>query len=191
MNAAEPTVKRWTRDEYYKMYDAGLFQDRRVELIDGEIIEISPQRSFHAAALGLVERLLSKAFGTSFWARDQSPLDLGTMMEPEPDVAVVKGTPRDYSGQHPTTALLIVEVSETTLAYDRGRKASVYAAAGIQDYWILNLIDRNLEVCRAPVPNPGGPQGFGYSSRVVVPATGRVSPLSAPQIEILVSDMLP
>jgi Uma2 family endonuclease len=145
----------------------------------------------HAASLGLAEDTLRAAFGKGFWVRTQRPLDLGIMMEPEPDIAVVKGTPRDYSGQHPTTALLIVEVSETTLAFDRGRKASIYAAAGIQDYWILNLIDTNLEVCRAPMPNASEPQGFGYSSRIVVPATGRVSPLSAPQIEILVSDMLP
>jgi len=191
MNTTEPTLKRWTRSEYYTMSDMGWFQRRRVELIDGEIVEMSPQRSFHAAALGLVEDVLRAAYGSRFWVRTQRPLDLGIVMEPEPDVAVVEGNPRDYSGSHPTTALLIVEVSDTTLAYDRGPKASVYAAAGIQDYWILNLIDRHLEVCRVPIPDPAEPHGFGYSSRTIVGATASISPLSAPHVSILVSDLLP
>src|SRR3954468_9558284 len=135
MSLAEPTTRKWNRDEYYQMADLGLFQDQRVELIEGEIVEMAPQKDNHAGSVSLVHRALSHAFGDGFWVRMQMPLTLNDQSEPEPDVSVVPGGERDYmrGAGHPRGALLVVEVSDTTLSYDRERKASLYAAAGIED----------------------------------------------------------
>jgi Uma2 family endonuclease len=95
----------------------------------------------------------------------QTPLAFDPDSEPEPDLAVVVGTPRDYRAHHPTTAVLIMEVSDTTLAFDRRQKGSLYARAGILDYWILNLNRRMLEVYRSPIADPVAPYGFSYSER--------------------------
>jgi Uma2 family endonuclease len=186
----EPRPHRWTRTEYCRMAEAGLFDGRRVELIDGEVLDMPPQKNWHFVAVKLVEDALTLAFGPSYWARTQGPLTLGLASEPEPDVAVVLGSPREFSS-HPTTALLVVEVSDTTLAYDRGRKASLYAQAGIADYWIVNLIDRQLEVYRDPAADSSQPYGFGYGSKAILTTTEFVSPLAAPQARIGVADMLP
>ena len=134
----EPRVRKWTREEYYKMGELGLFEGQRVELIDGEIIEMSPMGNPHVIAASLAHDALQRAFGVGFWVRHGAPISVSSISEPEPDIAVVKGTPREFK-DHPSTALLAVEVSETTLAMDRKRKASLYASAGILDYWIVNL----------------------------------------------------
>ena len=128
MPALKPRTRKWTRAEYYRMADLGMFRDQRVELIEGTIVQMPPQKNFHVIGIGLVEQRPRAAFGPRYWVRIQAPLHLGPRSAPEPDVAVVPGGSRDYTRTgHPTTALLIVEVSETTLAYDRGRKASLYA----------------------------------------------------------------
>ncbi len=119
-----------------------------------------------------------------------APLDLTLSSEPIPDVFVVPGKPRDYTA-HPTTALLIVEVSDSTLSHDRNRKGSLYAAALIQDYWIVNLVDRQLEVYRVPVPDAAGVFGFTCSQRTILAPGATVSPLALPQAQIAVTDLLP
>ena len=102
------------------------------------------------------------------------------------------GSTRSYAGRgNPTTALLIVEVSETTLAFDRRHKASLYAAAGIADYWIVNLVQRQLEVYRSPVSDAAQLFGFGYSSRTILDAGDAVAPLAAPKANVAVADLLP
>jgi Uma2 family endonuclease len=121
----------------------------------------------------------------------QLPLDLGDDSEPEPDVAVVVGEPLDYRDAHPTTAALIVEVLETTLSSDRTHKASLYASAGIADYWIVNLAHRQLEIHRRPIPDPHQPYGFGYVDVTHLTAADFVSPLAVPQATIAVADLLP
>jgi Uma2 family endonuclease len=126
MPVTEPRTFHWTREEYHRLADQGYFQDRRVELIEGEIIEMPVLKPPHVMAMILTADVLGAAFGRGFHVRTQAPLNLGEASEPEPDLAVVPGGPRDYP-EHPTTALLVVEVSETTLAIDRGRKASLYA----------------------------------------------------------------
>ena len=126
MAITKPRVRRWTLKEYYKLADEGLFRGQRVELIDGRIVQMPPMMNPHAAAIELVKRALEPAFGPAFWVRMQLPLHFGRYSAPEPDIAVVPGGPRDYS-DHPTTALLVVEVSESTLSYDRNRKAALYA----------------------------------------------------------------
>src|SRR6266853_670905 len=141
--SAEPKTRRWSRAEYTMMAELGLFDGQRVELVDGEIMQMPPQKNWHFVTIKLVEEALESAFGPGYWVRTQGPINLGATSEPEPDIAVVAGKPRDYRA-HPNAALLVVEVSDTTLAYDRGRKASLYASASIADYWIVNLIDRQL-----------------------------------------------
>ena len=119
-------------------------------------------------------------------------LDLSPHSVPDPDLAVVPGEPRDYIARGiPTTALLVVEVSDTMLSFDRNHKASLYAAAGIADYWIVNLVDRQLEVHRGPGPDPARPGRFGYRDVTLVPATGATAPLAAPHAQIAVVDLLP
>jgi Uma2 family endonuclease len=192
MTLADPKTRRWTRDEYYQMADLGFFQDQRVELIEGEIIQMAPQKEVHAIAIGLGQRALESTFGIGYWVRVQLPLFLTDISEPGPDLAVVQGSPRDYlGGDHPRTALLIVEVSEANLRFDRGRKASLYAAAGIKDYWIVNLIELQLEVLRDLVADPTSPFGFTYKTRRVLKSGESISPLAHPHAVIKVSDVLP
>jgi len=192
MAVAVPLIRRWTRMEYLKMADAGVFAPgERVELIEGEVIVMTPQKSPHAVAGGLVEDALRAAFGPGFHVRSQRPLNLGPDSEPEPDAAVVRGTLRDYVDAHPTMAVLIVEVSDTTLAFDRERKGPLYAKAGIPEYWILNLIDRVLEVHRDPGPLPEDPSRSGYRPTQRLGRSETVTPLAAPSATIRVADLLP
>jgi Uma2 family endonuclease len=178
-------VHIWTRAEYERIVDAGGFDpEARLELIDGEIVDMSPQNSRHASAADKVEEALRACFRTGFYVRAQKPLALGAYSEPEPDVAVVPGRPGDYVRSHPGTAVLIVEVSDSSLAIDRGRKCALYARNGIPEYWVLNLPDHRLEVHRQP-------DGEAYATRLVLDAEQRVCPLAAPGCEIRVADLLP
>src|SRR5947209_6068047 len=114
MSLVRPTLRRWTRSEYYRLADLGLFRGQRVELIGGEIIQMPPQKNLHAIAIGLAEDALRAAFGPGHWVRPQLPLHLRPRSAPEPDLAVVLGSPRDYAGaNHPRTALLVIAVSDT------------------------------------------------------------------------------
>jgi Uma2 family endonuclease len=186
MTLADPQTRRWTRDEYYQIADLGFFQDQRVELIEGEIIEMAPQKDVHAGVTGLVQRALENAFDVGYWVRVQLPLHFTNISEPEPDIAVVQGGPRDYIGTgHPRTALLVVEVSEATLRFDRGKKARLYAAAGIAEYWIVNLIDKCVEVHRFP-------GGDAYTDIKPYKSGESISPLNAAQgAAAAVLDILP
>jgi Uma2 family endonuclease len=104
---------------------------------------------------------------------------------------VVAGGPRDYLASHPTRPVLVVEVSLSSLALDRGEKASLYARAGLEDYWIVNLVDRVLEVYRSPGADVEAPYGWRYASALTLGHRDRVRPLSAPHAEIPVADLLP
>ena len=191
MFAVQAPHRLWQRDEYYKMAAAGLFaSDERVELIAGEIIAMTPQDSRHATAVRLVEDALRSVFGAGYDVRSQLPLDLGLHSQPEPDLAVVSGSPRDYRDTHPTTALLLVEVAGTSLAYDRREKASLYAQAGITDYWIVNLLDGLLEIHRQPGEIVEQPF-HGYQTIVRYLPSDSVSPLTAPHSTLAIADLLP
>ena len=141
--------------------------------------------------VGQVGVTLEKAFSQGYFVRWQMPLDAEEISEPEPDVAVIAGDVRDYREAHPTTAVLIVEVADTSLTYDRTEKASLYAKTGILDYWILNLIDRRIEVRRNPGPDATQPFGFGYADVKAVSSTDSLAPLAVPQAIIAVADLLP
>jgi len=183
--------RKFSKAEYYRMAEMGFFNGQRVELIDGEVILMSPQEASHATAVGLVADTLQSVFSEGFTVRVQQPLDLGEVHEPEPDVAVVAGRRRDYANSHPKTAVLIVEVALTSVDYDRNVKSSLYAKAGIPEYWLLNLRERRLEVFREPVPMPEQIFGFGYKSMRIYLPDETVSPLAKPDAKIKVADMLP
>jgi len=177
-------VHRWTREEYERLAEDGYFQpDERVELVDGIIYEMSPQKSWHAAAIRALQESLGLVFKDGYDIRVQMPVALSLDSEPEPDVAVVVGHWRDYRDLHPSTAVLVIEVADTTLLYDR-EKAKVYAEAGILDYWILNRSDTCLEVYREP-------QDRHYRSRTVLKAGELVSPLACPEASLPVVNLLP
>jgi len=150
---APPRLLRWTRGQYEQAIDAGVFgEDDRVELITGHVVEMSPQNAAHATTVTLIDYALRTALPSSSFARIQLPLALSAESAPEPDVAIVEGTPADFAEAHPDTALLVVEVSSRSLAFDRSEKQGVYARAGIPTYWIANLVEGVLEV----YTDPGG-----------------------------------
>jgi Uma2 family endonuclease len=172
------------------MADAGLFLGRRVERIEGTIIERGPITSPQAGGISLVHYALHRVFTTGFVIRVQMPLELGLDSDPEPDVAVVAGSLRDFLASHPTTAVLVVEAAETSLNYDR-RKGGLYAKGGIEEHWVVDLAGRRLEVYRQPRPDPTRPHGYAYASRQLLVPGDSISPLAAPGASIAVADLLP
>lgn len=180
---------RFTREQYHRMGDLGFFQDKRVELIFGEVVEMSPINWPHRVATGLVSDALRLAFGPGFYVDVQQPLDFKES-EPEPDVSVIVGS-RRAGRAHPTTAALVVEVSDTTLFTDLTTKAELYATAGIADYWVLDVTGRQLHVFRDPAPLPVGLGTTAYRSHATLTPADSVAPLAAPAASITVSELLP
>lgn len=192
MATYETRTRRWTRVEYEKLIDLGVFQSGEpIELIGGELMVAEPQGAAHYTAIWKLAKALEAAFGGGWVVRPQGPIGLDEESEPEPDVAVVAGGPEDYRGAHPSRPALTVEVAESTLGSDRERKGSLYARAGLPDYWILNLKDCVLEVYREPAPDPSAPFGWRYARRECFDSFAHVSPLAAPGASILVGDLLP
>jgi Uma2 family endonuclease len=187
----EPRVHQWTRGEYYAMAAAGLFAGKYVELIEGQAIETSSMGSPHRTAVILAGNALRRAFAPGYFVQTQGPLDLGELSDPEPDVAVIAGIVRDYTEAHPTTATLVGEIADTSLTYDRTTKASLYAKAGIADYWIVNLVQRQLEVHRSPVTNPAAPFGFSYATVTIYAAAEGATSVAAAPAMIAVAELLP
>jgi Uma2 family endonuclease len=188
---SKPRSRRWTVEQYDRLAQLNFFQNEHVELIEGRIITMSAQLEPHCAGVSLAGRALETAFGPGFWVRRQNPLQFSTRSKPEPDVAVVRGSEQDYieSGT-PHTALLVVEISDTTLRYDRGRKASLYAKYGIADYWIVNLVDRQLEVHRDPIPDPTHRFKFRFGDVRVLALSDSVATLSC-SASISVAQLFP
>jgi Uma2 family endonuclease len=192
MAGAEVKTRRWRRVEYEQLIETGFFQPGDpVELVDGQLIVAEPQGSRHFGAVRAVEEALRAAFGSGWEVRAQAPLALDEESEPEPDVAVVTGSFRDYLARHPSRPVLVVEVSESSLALDRDHKGSLYARAGLADYWIVNLVDRLLEVHREPDPDPATSFGWRYRSVEVLGRQASVAPLARPGVRIPVADLLP
>ncbi len=186
-----PRPFRFTRDQYYSAAELGFFNERRVQLIEGEIIEMSPQGSPHAKTIEFVDDALRAAFGSGYRFRVQSPLSLGLDSEPEPDVSVVRGSAREAPDGHPETAVLVVEIADSSLILDTGRKAALYARAGISEYWIVNLVDARLDVYRNPTVDARFEFGAVYAEIRGFSADASVTPLAAPAASIRVSDLLP
>jgi putative restriction endonuclease len=192
MASYEARTRRFSRAEYERLIDLGVFQPGEpIELIGGELMVAEPQGTAHYTAIMKTAKALEAAFGSGWHARTQGPIGLDDDSEPEPDVAVVPGGLDDYSRAHPSRPVLTVEVAESSLAVDRRHKGSLYARAGLADYWILNLVDRVLEVYREPAPDPAAPFGWRYARSEVFDASARVAALAAPGSSIPVSYLLP
>ena len=190
--AERPGLHRWTRDEYERLIDHGfLDEDDPVELLDGLLLVKEPQHSRHRTSVLLVARAVERAFGEGWFVQTQSPISLDDRSEPEPDVCVVRGSPRDYVDAHPRRPALIVEVAQLGLRLARGRKATAYARARVADYWIVHLIDRVLEVHRQPVRPGPAQRHWGYAAIETLGADGTIAPLAAPSAGVRVADLLP
>ncbi|MBX9583842.1 MAG: Uma2 family endonuclease [Gemmataceae bacterium] len=186
-----PHPLRWTLEEYYRLAEDGYFDGRKVMLIEGEVFVMSPMKDRHAKGVVAVMEAVRGAFGTNFTYRPQMPLELGGISDPEPDVAVILGPFRVQPDGHPRSALLVVEVADSSLAYDTGAKASLYAAGGIADYWVVDLVHNRVHVFRDPQPDPVAPHGADYLQRTTVLPGGTIVPLAAPNATAAVADLLP
>ena len=178
---------RWTAEQYLALVDEGVLgPDDRVELLEGVIISMAPHDAPHAAGVCRVDRALHRAVGEKGVVRIQLSLVVGDRSVPEPDAAVVPGDIADYDRAHPTTALLVVEVADSSLKQDRLTKRAIYAAAGVPEYWIVNLPDDCIELRRNPEP-----EARRYAS-VTIARRGETIELGIlPDVRVLVDDLLP
>jgi Uma2 family endonuclease len=190
-SVAEARVRRLRRVEYDRLIEMGMFVDERLELLDGLLVVREPQSPAHAAVVGLVACALDAAFGGGWHVRHLAPVALDDVSEPEPDLAVVAGDPRDYFDAHPSSAALIVEVADSSLAFDRTRKASLYARAGLAELWIVDLVNVALIVYRDPAPSADSQYGAAYHTIETLRPPAAVTPLAAPTAHIPVADLLP
>lgn len=192
MGEATVRARRWTRLEYERLAEADMLgPEDRIELLGSELIVKEPQHGPHATAIQLVQRALDRAFGPGWSVRPQLPIAISEDSEPEPDICVMPGDPREYRDAHPARPALIVEVPLSRAEFDREHKGSLYARAAVADYWIVNLPERRVEAYREPVPDGTAPFGWRYGRTVALGPDERVSPLAAPAAAIVVADMLP
>ena len=174
-------------DEYYAMAEAGIItHDERVELINGEIIEMSPIGSRHAGSVNSLDHLMSDQLGQRALVTVQNPLRLGSHAEPEPDVMILSWRDDFYASAHPgpEDVLLLIEVSDTTIDSDRNEKLTLYANAGIPEVWIANIPERVVEVYTDPVNGV-------YTNRQVFGLDEDVSPMAFPDVSLPVSRIVP
>ena len=187
MTPGAPAAASYTAARYFALVDEGVLRpDDRVELLEGVIVSMSPQNPPHASGVCRVSEALRAVVATGVVVRVQAPLIVSEYSVPEPDVAIVPGRLADYDTAHPTTALLVVEVADTSLVVDRLTKAAIYAAAGVPIYWIVNLQDDVVEVFGAPDPSARAYQKrerLGREARLGHPAFGDAT--------VAVDDLLP
>jgi Uma2 family endonuclease len=177
---------RFTVDEYYRMAEAGiLHEDDRVELIEGEIVEMAPIGSNHASHVDRLAQLLFERIGRHAIIRVQNPIHLGEYSELQPDITLLHPRPDFYRTAHPgpEDILLLVEVAETSAAYDREVKASLYARSGIREYWLVDLVSESIEVYRGPIPEE-------YHQVRQLRHGDRIAPEAFPDVEIAIDDAL-
>jgi hypothetical protein len=185
-------TRRWTRTEYDRLIQLGIFQPgEHLELLAGDLVVAEPIGSLHSAAVGLTADALRACFGGGWLVRVQMPIALDDDSEPEPDLAVVPGTWHDYAEAHPARAVLVVEVAESSLDTDRGIKAGLYARGGLRDYWIVNLVDRLLEVRRDPARSVAEPSGWRYGTVSSLGLDTRIAPLARPDTPVDVGALFP
>lgn len=176
--STDPQVRRWTVEEYYRLWEAGFFRDERVELINGEILRMSPHNKPHSSAIGFLNNRLVRTFGETHLVRVQLPLSVGDLSEPEPDFSLVRPELIEGYQRHPTTADLVIEVSDSSLNYDRSRKTSLYASAQVKEYWVLNIPELRLEVYREPRQDAHAEFGWSYFVHLVLTREDTVTPVA-------------
>jgi Uma2 family endonuclease len=183
---ATPAKHQFSVKDYYRMAETGvLAPESRVELIEGEIIDMSPIGPFHGSVVARLARIFNKSSNDRWVVWPQNALRLDEHSEPQPDVVLLKYSPDDYANQQPgpDDVILLVEVSDTTLAYDRDRKLSLYGRAEIPEVWIVNLADLSLEIYREP-------HFTGYSSKTILKAGDQAKPRAFPDVTIDVAALL-
>lgn len=181
-------IKRWrcSVDDYYRMLDSGILtEDSRVELIDGEIVEMAPIGSGNAAAVNCLNRLFVRAVGDKAFVSVQNPLRLDLWSEPQPDLILLRPREDDYRTGHPgpEDVLVVVEVAHSTLDYDRGTKLPLYCGAGAPEVWIVNLVAEVIEVYRDPV-------GSRYAASLTAARGEVIAPALLPELRIAVDDVI-
>jgi len=185
-------IRRLSVEEYHRMGDIGILQpDERIELIDGVLNKMSPIGSQHAACVSKITNLLLPTLLGSALVRVQNPIILDDNTEPEPDIAIVRQRDDDYSAAHPrpNDILIVIEVADTTLEYDKRVKLSRYAKANIPEVWIVNLVDKRVEVYQEVVlPKDGA---AAYRTRTDYYTGDMISLPAFPNLEIAVADILP
>jgi Uma2 family endonuclease len=175
-----PTRHKLSVDDYHKLGEAGILnEDSRVELIEGELIDMAPIAVAHMTAVNRLNRLLMRAVADLGVVSIQNPVTVPPHSEPQPDVAVLRpGMDRVDAGlPGPADVLLLIEVSDTTVAYDRGTKLQLYARAGIVECWLVNLQSASLEVHRGPTPH-------GYSQTTELRPGDVIAPLNLPAVKV-------
>lgn len=181
-------ARRFTRDEYYLMAESGVFgPEEHVELIEGEIVAMTPQNYAHSGAITRINMVLTRAYGHTHVIRVQCPLSLGDKSEPEPDFAVVSIADFELSvseRRQPRWAPLVVEVAHSSLQFDRKEKCSLYALHGIPEYWLVNVAQNRLEIHRQPEATPGAVFGHDYGIRLIVLPGEPAQALFAPDVSL-------
>ena len=176
------TLAKWSINDYHKMIKAGILGDRNIQLIDGELVEMSPEGITHAAYAGNMADYLRQILSGKAWIREAHPITINNS-EPEPDIAIVKLPKSKYFQNHPLPQdiLWLIEISDTTLAYDLNRKKEIYAAANIAEYWVADVKNSKLTVFTQP-------RNSNYLSKSEF-TTGSIQPLSFSNISISVDKL--
>lgn len=184
------TTTRLSIEQYDQMIADGFFENEqnreRIELIDGELREMSPIGPRHERIVDLLTRWSFKVLpDDQVWVRIQGSFAISELMSvPEPDVAWLRDKDYSLKRPEPDDVLLIIEVADSSLSYDRGKKAALYAAAGIADYWVVDILHRSIHVYRDPQP-----ESFG--SCETLSGSDRISPLTAPTAVLVVESLFP
>ncbi len=178
------TLAKWTIDEYHSMIQVGLLDNRQVELLKGEIVEMSPEGEAHAYFSSEAEEYLRKLLGDRVTIRSGKPITLPNNSEPEPDIAIVQKLGREYLSHHPypENIFWLIEYSSSSLEKDLTVKTKIYAEVGIKEYWVVNLKKKQLIVFREP-------QEAEYASKSTL-STGEVYPLSFPDVAVSVNSII-
>jgi Uma2 family endonuclease len=181
-----PAKHRFSVEDYYRMAETGVLRpDARVELLDGEIIDMSPIGPFHGGVVNRLTRLFTLLSKNRWLLSSQNPLRLNDHSEPEPDVMLLKPSPDDYTNRHPRPedVFLLVEVSDASLATDLEKKLPAYGRAGVTEVWIVNLEEATIEIYREP-------HFDGYGSKTVLRAGDEARPLAFPDVAVDVGKLL-
>ncbi|HLL90970.1 MAG TPA: Uma2 family endonuclease [Tepidisphaeraceae bacterium] len=191
MKGAVAKRVKWTVDDYFRVSETGVFADRRVELLNGEIIEVPAQANPHRFAISKTTRLLVAAFAPqTHWVVIQGTLRLSKFNAPDPDFHV-SDVPEGSPDHRLPMPILVVEISDTTYRKDAGPKLRAYARAGIGDYWIVNLPEQRVEVYRGPENPTGKRAGWRYATTAHRGRGESVSPLARPDLSFDVDAILP
>lgn len=186
MPAVDLPLKRWTVEDYHRMIAAGILTaEDRVELLEGQIVEMVPQDPPHASNTSSFANDLVLLFSRKAWIRTQLPITLSPNSEPEPDIAIVRIDANRYRDRHPAPqdVFLLIEIADSTFQRDRNRKAKIYAEAGIPEYWIVDINQQQVIVL-------SNPQTGIYQREQLFAADAQIAPIAFPDVSIDLQTML-